>query len=669
MTAHRNSSFTSTARSFSRAASVVVTLVGGLVLVGWAFDVPALKSVFPDLVAMKANTALAFILAGVSLRLVGTEETDQRTRPVAHACASAVALIGLFTLSEYLFGRDLGIDNLLFQEPLEAVQTSLPGRMAPATALCFLLVGIAVLLLDVETRRGHRPAQLLILMPALISFLALIGYAYDIQAPYGVAPYSSMALHTALTFTVLSVGVLGARPDRGLMTILTSDSAGGVIARRLLPAVIGDSVALGWLTLAGQRAGLYDAEFGLALLVGSSIVLFAIVVWWNARSLDRMDIERKRTESKFRGLLESAPDAIVVVDSAGRIVLVNLQTEQMFGHNRDELLGQPVETLLPEHFREVHVGYRAGYIAHPRTRTMGSGLDLAGRRKNGSEFPVDVSLSPLETEQGILVISSIRDITERKQAEEALREKSEEVRAISQQLWQTAKLATMGELTASIAHELNNPLATVSLRVESLLMQLPTDDSKRRALEIIQQEVERMSTLVVNLLQTSRRASLQISTLDVREEIAKTLELMQYHLRNRRITMVQEFAPDVPLIQADRQQLRQLFLNLFTNASDATPQGGTLTIRVGVTEERVVIEVTDTGVGIAPEDLPHVMEPFFTTKPEGRGTGLGLAICRRIVHEHQGTLEIASGGLGKGTTVYVTLPSRNGENGKFLREL
>jgi signal transduction histidine kinase len=247
--------------------------------------------------------------------------------------------------------------------------------------------------------------------------------------------------------------------------------------------------------------------------------------------------------------------------------------------------------------------------------------------------------------------------------------KSEEIRTMSQQLWQAAKLATMGELAASIAHELNNPLATVSLRVESLLAATAPDAPQRRELDIIAQEVERMGSLVENLLHFSRRATPQISTLDVREEIGRTLELVHTHLRNRRINVVQDSVPDVPMIQADRQQLRQLFLNLFTNGADAMPQGGTLTIRVRPTEPvpaGVLIEVVDTGVGIAPTDLVKVMEPFFTTKPEGKGTGLGLAICRRIVQEHGGTIELAST-VAQGTTVRMQLPVRNGTNGTFLK--
>lgn len=253
-----------------------------------------------------------------------------------------------------------------------------------------------------------------------------------------------------------------------------------------------------------------------------------------------------------------------------------------------------------------------------------------------------------------------------------LQTRSEEIRAMSQQLWQTAKLATVGELAASIAHELNNPMATVSLRVESLLAQIPPDDPKRKPLEVIDQEVERMGNLVANLLQFSRRSHQQVSTLNVCGEIDQTLELIRYQLRNRRIDIVRAFDSGVPLIHADRQHLRQLFLNLFTNASDAMAQGGTLTLRVqcgilGDSTLAVVIEVVDTGSGIAPEHLPHVLEPFFTTKAEGKGTGLGLAICRRVVQEHHGTLELTSA-VGQGTTVCIVLPVAAVDNGAHLRE-
>ena len=272
------------------------------------------------------------------------------------------------------------------------------------------------------------------------------------------------------------------------------------------------------------------------------------------------------------------------------------------------------------------------------------------------------------------MLGSVMDITERKQAEKELLDanqrlaralselqaKNEELAGMTEQLWQASKLATMGELAASIAHELNNPLATVGLRAETLLMQMPEDPDKRKPLEIIAQEVDRMATLVNNLLQFSRRSHRQVSTVDPREEIANSVEFVHYHLRTHRIEVVRDFAEFLPTIQADRQQLRQLFLNLLTNASDAMPQGGKLTLRVVSSNlgdaKAVAIEVEDTGEGIIAENLKKIWEPFFTTKPEGKGTGLGMGICRRIVEEHGGTIDIQSQ-VTRGTTIRIVLPA------------
>jgi signal transduction histidine kinase len=278
-----------------------------------------------------------------------------------------------------------------------------------------------------------------------------------------------------------------------------------------------------------------------------------------------------------------------------------------------------------------------------------------------------------------------RDVTERRAAEWALQEtnrrlehalaelraKNDEVRAMTQQLWQAAKLASVGELAAGIAHELNNPLATVRLRIESVLAQTPEGDRRRRPLAVISQEAKRMGDLVASLLQFSRRGADELSTVDVRDELRTALELVQHHLRKRAITVAQEFAPETPPLYADRQKLRQVFLNLLTNACDAMPQGGTLTLRSGPDatargEAAGRIEFSDTGVGIPAEHLEKVLEPFFTTKEEGKGTGLGLAICRRVVQEHHGTMEIVSE-VGRGTTVRIVLPVTQGGNVDRLR--
>lgn len=399
------------------------------------------------------------------------------------------------------------------------------------------------------------------------------------------------------------------------------------------------------------------------------------------------DRSRAEEEARIRALLEAVVDAIVSIDERGIIQTVNPAAERLFGYATEEMVGKNVSMLMPSPYQEQHDGYLSSYLATGVKKIIGIGREAVGLRKNGTTFPIDLSVAEARLGQERAFVGIIRDISERKRAEKALEEsreslqkavaelqsRNEEIRAMTQQLWQAAKLASVGELAASIAHELNNPLATVSLRAESILAQTPEEDRRRRALEIIQQETKRMGELVANLLQFSRRGEDQVSTVDLRHELAKSVELIQHHFRKRQVAVIQDLAVNTPIIYGDRQKLRQVFLNLLTNASDAMPRGGTLTLRAGpaaMADGRpgVQIEFADTGVGISAENLQKIMEPFFTTKEEGKGTGLGLAICRRIVTEHAGAIEITSK-VGVGTSVCVLLPLRVAANVAPLRTM
>ncbi|HJQ30043.1 MAG TPA: response regulator [Rubrobacter sp.] len=298
-------------KRFSRASSIVAVLVAGVVLAGWKLDIGALKRVLPGLVAMNPVTAIGFILAGISLWLLQLELADRRWTRIARACALVVALIGLLKLLQVFFGWEVGIDQILFSRKLQAESavTGLPNRMAPNTALDFLLLGCALLFSDGQTPRRHWPAQYLALAVIGLSALALVGYLYGVTYLYGVASYIPMALHTALAFLILSVGVLCARPERGLMAIVTSRNLGGVVARRLLPAALLVPAVLGWLRLRGQQMGLYGTELGTSVITVANMAIFAALVLWSARLLYRIDGERRRAEEEMRGARERAEEA------------------------------------------------------------------------------------------------------------------------------------------------------------------------------------------------------------------------------------------------------------------------------------------------------------------------------------------------------------------------
>jgi PAS domain S-box-containing protein len=376
------------------------------------------------------------------------------------------------------------------------------------------------------------------------------------------------------------------------------------------------------------------------------------------------------SELRYRRLFESAKDGILILDAvSGQIVDVNPYLIEMLDYSKEDLAGKELWEIGV--FKDM-LGSKAAFVELQQQgyiRYENLPLVTRGGLVKEVEF---VSNSYLAGKSRVIQCN-IRDITEHKRAmretnkhlEQTLMElqaKTSDLAAMSQQLWQASKLALMGELAASIAHELNNPLATVGLRTEALLMRMPEDSNQRRPLEIIAQEVDRMATLVNNLLQFSRRRHRQVSTVDSREEIANSVEFFHYHLRTHKIEVTLEFPDSLSTIQADRQGLHQLFLNLLTNASDAMPLGGKLTVRGAPSllggAEAVAIEFVDTGEGITSENLEKLWEPFFTTKPVGKGTGLGMAICRRIVEEHGGTISVQSK-AGHGTTVRIVLPATN----------
>jgi signal transduction histidine kinase len=281
----------------------VVTAIGVavscLVLAGWALDLTRLKNVLPGQPQMVPNTALGFILASASLWLLRAEPVAARPRRAARACAALVALAGLLTLCEYLTGLDLRIDRLLFEGSLRG-GASFPGRPSPHTATGFLLVGSALLFLPAEARRAQRFAQPLASAALLVALLALIGYFYEVTFLYGITAYTGMALHTALTFVLLGLGILFARTNKGLMAVIMGDTAGGHMARHLLPAAVAVPVVLGGLIVRGAHAGLYDTAFAMSLCVTASIVTLGALICRNASGLHRADVERRRAESELR---------------------------------------------------------------------------------------------------------------------------------------------------------------------------------------------------------------------------------------------------------------------------------------------------------------------------------------------------------------------------------
>jgi PAS domain S-box-containing protein len=574
--------------------------------------------------------------------------------------------------------------------------------LPPFSALLLAAAAYECLMLRIVRRAIQHDRDLRLLARSVNAFVeALIPTTtlFLLTESKFMGPYralSAPAIHAYYVFIILSI--LQLRPALCFLTGLAS--ALGFAAVTVYTLVVYPSgrgpetpvyplqvyITFGiFMVICGTIAAWLSAQFRRHVMAALREAEIRGQYEWLVREItqrERAELALRASERRYRQLTEQTRDAIVLADQAGTITLFNPAAQVMFGYSEPEVRGQPLTILMPQELRQAHSRGFQRYLETRVPHLIGRAVEVRGRRKTGEVFPVEISLSAVDLPEGIGFLGAIRDLTERQR--------------MQGQIVQAEKLASLGLLSAGVAHEINNPLsyvtnnlAVLERHVSCLGEVLAAYEQARSILETASPEradciakltiendlpyiqehvgailkstrqgVKRVSDIVQNLRGFARLDQAAIDRLDLNAAIASSLELIRSRLDRHRIDVVQNLGT-IPAILCAPAQINQVILNLLLNAAQAIEASGRTSGRIEISTrtsgQDVILDISDDGCGIPPEIQPRIFDPFFTTKPVGEGTGLGLSSSHGIVSDHGGRIELKSA-LGQGTRFRVVLP-------------
>ncbi len=624
------------------AAGAYATLGGAVSFLGWAFHLPRLTDWLGSGIAIKANAALTLVVCGVATLMRVCVPKEKLTVRVLSAFAVAV---GALTLLEHITGINLGIDTLLFDEAPGAVATAAPGRMGPPAALSLFCIGLALILTTARARAAPIAVGLGLAVTAL-GVLSITGYLFQAEAIYTIPRLTGIALQTASMLVALGVAVTTIDPERQPVKTFFEDSNAGALARRLLPLAFIIPLGLGWLRLAGQRAGLYDAAFGTALRSIVEVSILSTVVWWGLHVLRTRDLQQVAAsrnlhdnEKRLLETLESITDAFVTLDPQWRFTFVNSAAEAVLRRPRGELVGYVLWDLFPQWMESP---LRAAFLRAVREHVMIE-VEAPDPLRGDHDFLHRIYPNP---DGGFSVF--FQDVTLRKRNEAALLEADRR----------------KDEFLATLAHELRNPLGPLRNAAQILQRNDIEPAVQRSAAEIIGRQVRHMARLLDDLLDISRisrnRLELRCEQTELEPIIRNALEASRAAIDQAHHTLSVDLPENPVHVIADAVRLTQVFCNLLNNSSKYTPPGGCLELSAACQDARIVVRIKDNGIGIEPAMMPHVFDMFSQASaalPHSQGgLGIGLALARGVIELHGGSIEAASEGAGRGSVFTVTLP-------------
>lgn len=665
-------------------ASILVMLIGMVGLLGWIFDIETLKHFLHHGIAIKANTAIALVLAGLSLCLFVLNQRDRWAQRTGQVCATVVLVVGAVSLGEHLVGWDLGIDQILFHEEPGPPGSLSSGHPGPPASLDILLGGIVLLVLHARSQKHYFLLQGLAIGIGLMVAPGLIGYAYGAESLYGVTQYMAIDFHTALALLLLAAGVFFAYPEEGLASLVHDRGIGGGIARRLLPPAICVPLVLGWFRLRGEEQGYFTAALGTGVMMLIMITLLSSLVLRTAAVSRHSEYQQRLAENALRtanqgleqrvvertdelraafryarGLLEASLDPLVTISPEGKVMDVNKATELVTGVSHERLIGSDFS----DYFTEPHKA-NEGYL-----KVLAEGFvrnySLTIRHTSGSTTDALYNATVYRNEAGEVqgVFAAARDITERKRAEEELHHYREHLEELVAQ--RTEDLARsnrdLEQFAYAASHDLQEPLRMVAgyLQLLSERYRGQLDERADKFIDYAVDGAERMSNLIRDLLEYSRvnTQGEELRDIDSNKALESALRNLGLAIRESGATVTHDLLPEV---RADGTQLAQLFQNLIGNAIKFRSPERPPQIHVSVRNEQAdwLFCVRDNGIGFEQQYEGKIFLIFQRLHGRGQypGTGIGLAICKRIVERHGGKIW-AAGEPDKGTSVFFTIPA------------